>query len=189
MLVSSIRMLEPRPRVRRSRAFGNPLIRFGAAGLVALLCGTAAWAQGADPSDIAEGGRLFRQKANCQACHGWAGDGRKMDNQMPDGANLRESTLSRQDLVTTIKCGRPGSQMPAFDRFAYSDGRCYGLKQADLRASGQRMPDPPATLQVREVEAIADFLMAKVVKQGAMDRAKCIEFWGSEVESCNEFAK
>jgi hypothetical protein len=51
------------------------------------------------------------------------------------------------------------------------------------------MPDPPATLQVREVEAIADFLAAKVVKQGPMDHAKCIEFWGSEVEACDEFPK
>src|SRR5207245_68340 len=91
--------------------------------LLALLSGSIAWAQAADPSDIAEGGRLFRQKANCQACHGWAGDGRKMDTQMPDGANLRETTLDRQDLVMVIKCGRPGTGMPAFDRFAYSDGR------------------------------------------------------------------
>jgi hypothetical protein len=160
----------------------STLFSAGAAVVLVMLSGSIAWTQAADPSDIAEGGRLFRQKANCQACHGWAGDGRKMDNQMPDGANLRESTLSRQDLIIIIKCGRPGSQMPAFDRLAYSDGRCYGLKQADLRASGQRMPDPPATLQVREVEAIADFLTAKVVKQGPMDRAKCAEFWGSEVE-------
>ncbi len=157
--------------------------------LLALLFGSVAWAQAADPSDIAEGGRLFRQKANCQSCHGWAGDGRKMDTQMPDGANLRETTLDRQNLTMVIKCGRPGTGMPAFDRFAYSDGRCYGLKQADLRASGQRMPDPPATLQVREVEAIADFLFAKVVKQGPMDHAKCIEFWGSEVEACEEFPR
>jgi hypothetical protein len=105
--------------------------------MLALFSALGAWAQAADPSDIAEGGRLFRQKGNCQACHGWAGDGRKMDSQMPDGANLRESTLNRQDLVMTIKCGRPGTGMPAFDRFAYSDGRCYGLKQADLRASGR----------------------------------------------------
>jgi hypothetical protein len=63
------------------------------------------------------------------------------------------------------------------------------MKQADLRASGKRMPDPPATLQVREVEAIADFLMAKVVKQGAMDHAKCVEFWGSDIETCQEFSK
>ena len=160
-----------------------------AGALLALLSGSIAWAQAADPSDIAEGGRLFRQKANCQACHGWAGDGRKMDTQMPDGANLRETTLDRQNLIMIIKCGRPGTGMPAFDRLAYSDGRCYGLKQADLRASGKRMPDPPATLQVREVDAIADFLAAKVVKQGPMDHAKCIEFWGSEIEACDEFPK
>jgi len=157
--------------------------------LLVLFSGSVAWAQAADPSDIAEGGRLFRQKANCQACHGWAGDGRKMDTQMPDGANLRETTLDRQNLIMVIKCGRPGTGMPAFDRFAYNDGRCYGLKQADLRASGQRMPDPPSTLQVREVEAITDFLFAKVVKQGPKDHGKCVEFWGSEVEACDEFPK
>ena len=160
-----------------------------AGALLALLSGSIAWAQAADPSDIAEGGKLFRQKANCQACHGWAGDGRKMDTQMPEGANLRETTLDRQDLIMIIKCGRPGTGMPAFDRLAYSDGRCYGLKQADLRASGKRMPDPPATLQVREVEAIADFLAVKVVKQGPMDHAKCIEFWGSETDACKAFSK
>ena len=178
-------------RKRQHRSFRHRSAqRSAAAGvLLVLLSCSVAWAQAADPSDIAEGGRLFRQKANCQACHGWAGDGRKMDSQMPDGANLRETRLDRQDLVLVIKCGRPGSGMPAFDRFAYSDGRCYGLKQADLRASGQRMPDPPATLQVREVEAITDFLFAKVVKQGPMDHGKCIEFWGSEVEACGEFPK
>ena len=179
------------PRRRQHRSFRRrSALRSARAGvLLFLFSGSVASAQAPDPSDIAEGGRLFRQKANCQACHGWAGDGRKMDTQMPDGANLRETKLDRQDLVMIIKCGRPGTGMPAFDRFAYSDGRCYGLKQADLRASGQRMPDPPSTLQVREVEAIADFLVVRVVKQGPMDHAKCIEFWGSEVEACGEFPK
>ena len=180
---------ETQSHMGRSSVVRSAARSVSAAVILALLSGLAVWAQAADPSDIAEGGRLFRQKANCQAGHGWAGDGRKMDAQMPDGANLRETTLDRQNLIMIIKCGRPGTGMPAFDRFAYSDGRCYGLKQADLRASGPRMPDPPATLQVREVEAIADFLTAKVVKQGPMDHAKCIEFWGSEVEACNEYPK
>ena len=164
-------------------------VRAAVAMIAGLLAAHGVLAQSPDAADLAEGMRLFLQKGNCQACHGWAGDGRKMDSQMPDGANLRETKLERGDLIVAIKCGRPGRGMPAFDRLAYSDGRCYGLKQADLRASGQRMPDPPATLQVREVEAITDFLTAKVVKQGAMDHAKCIEFWGSEVEACNEFPK
>src|SRR6266436_6346717 len=150
---------------------------------------TAARAQAPDASDIAAGMRLFHQKGNCQACHGWAGDGRKMDSQMPDGANLRERTIDREALIMTIKCGRPGTGMPAFDRLAYSDGRCFGLKQADLRARNLQMPDPPATLAPNEVGLVADFLIAKVIGKGAMDRAKCIEFWGSDVEACKELAK
>jgi len=140
-------------------------------------------------SDVAEGMRLFQQKGNCQACHGWSGDGHKTDSQMPDGANLRETKLNRAGLVMTIKCGRLNSQMPAFDKFAYSDGRCYGKKQADLKAYPTRMPDPPATLQQREIELVADFLIAKVVGKGPMDRAKCVEFWGSETDVCKEFSK
>ena len=146
-------------------------------------------AQAPDPADIAAGMRLFRQKGNCQACHGWSGDGRKLDSQMPDGANLRQSVLDRETLILLIKCGRPGTGMPPFDKFAYSDGRCYGLKQADVRTPKLQMPDPPATLQAREIDAIADFMFAKIIGQGPMDRAKCIDYWGSDVEACNEFAK
>jgi len=151
-------------------------------------------AQGQEPqplsaSDIADGMRLYQQKGNCQACHGWAGDGRKTDSQMPDGANLRDTKLNRSGLVMTIKCGRLNSQMPAFDKFAYTDGRCYGKTQADLKSYATRMPDPPATLQQREIDLIADFLIAKIVGKGPMDRAKCVEFWGSETEVCKQFAK
>jgi mono/diheme cytochrome c family protein len=137
--------------------------------------------------DIADGMRLYQQKADCKACHGWAGDGHKTDSQMPTGANLRETKLNRAGLVNVIKCGRLNSQMPAFDKFAYSDGRCNGKTQADLRAQPTRMPDPPSTLQAREIELVADFLMAKIVGKGPMDHTKCVEFWGSENDVCKEF--
>src|SRR3989475_5162382 len=143
-------------------------------------------AQPPDAADIAEGMRIFLQKGNCQACHGWAGDGRKMDSQMPDGANLRETRLDRARLIMTVKCGRPGTGMPAFDKFAYTDGRCSGMKQADLKSA---MADPPATVQQPEIERIADFLFQKEVGKRPMDRAKCIEYWGSDVEACAEFPK
>ncbi len=142
-----------------------------------------------DPDDVAEGMRLYRTKADCQSCHGWAADGRKMDTQMPDGANLRTTRLSREALLTAIKCGRPGKGMPAFDRLAYTDGRCYGETLADLKRKGLDLPDPPATLQVREMERILDFLEVKVVGKGPMDRAKCIEYWGSDVDACKEFPR
>jgi len=154
-----------------------------------LLVAPAVQAQLPDAADVAEGMRLFLQKGNCQACHGWAADGRKMDSQMPDGANLRETKLDRSDLIVAIKCGRPGRGMPAFDRLAYSDARCYGMKQADLKSRGLSLPDPPATLQPREVELLADFLFAKVIGKGAMDRAKCIDYGGTQVDACGELGK
>ena len=151
---------------------------------MALFISTRAPAQ--DAADLAEGMRLFQQKGDCQACHGWAGDGRKMDSQMPDGADLRALQMDRQTLITTIKCGRPGTGMPAFDKFAYSDGRCFGLKQADLRSRGLPMGDAPATLTPNEIGLLADFLLAKIVGKGPLSRAQCIEFWGKPVEACSE---
>jgi hypothetical protein len=112
-----------------------------------------------------------------------------MDTQMPDGANLRTTRLNRNGIIIAIKCGRPGKGMPAFDRLAYSDGRCNDMKTADLKRLGLELPDPPATLQPREIEELADFLFAKVIGKGPMDRAKCIEYWGSDIDTCAEFPK
>lgn len=140
-----------------------------------------------DPADIAAGLRIFRSKGDCQSCHGWAGDGRKMDTQMPDGANLRTTRLNRNGIMIAIKCGRPGKEMPAFDRLAYSDGRCNNLKTADLERLKLELPEPASTLQPREIEQVTDFLFAKVIGKGPMNRAACIEFWGTDVEACKEF--
>ena len=152
-----------------------------------VVLGAVLAAQAPDPSDVAAGMRIYRQKGDCQACHGWAADGRKMDTQMPDGANLRTTRLNRQALVAAIKCGRPGKGMPAFDRLAYSDGRCFGMKEADLKRQNLELPDPPATLQQREVDQVADFLFEKVIGKGPMDHAKCVDYFGSDVATCKEF--
>jgi hypothetical protein len=162
------------------------VLRTLALGIVFGLSVAAGRAQEADPTDVNAGMRLFQSKGNCNTCHGWAGDGRKMDTQMPDGANLRETTLDRETVVKTIQCGRPGSGMPAFDRLAYSDGRCYGMKKADLDKAELALTDPPATLAAREINLIADFLFAKVVGKGPMTKAGCIAFWGGDVAACED---
>ena len=51
------------------------------------------------------------------------------------------------------------------------------------------LPDPAATLQAREIERLADFLYAKVIGQGPMDRAKCIDYWGSDVNVCADLPR
>ena len=176
--------------MRRSLSLVIPAVALLAQIVTGIVTGAAAPQTPApDAESVAAGMRIFRQKGDCQACHGWAADGRKMDNQMPDGVNLRETRLERGDVIVAIKCGRPGRSMPAFDRLAYSDARCYGMKQADLKSSGLSLPDPPATLQPREIELLADFLFAKIIGKGPMNRARCIDYWGAEVEACGEFPK
>src|SRR5439155_23404144 len=92
------------------------LRRFLSSGAVAVAIVASAFvsfpAEGQDSqqpsaSDIAEGIRLYQQKANCQACHGWAADGRKTDSQMSDGAYLRDYKLKRVGLLNTFKYRRP----------------------------------------------------------------------------------
>ena len=158
---------------------------------IALPAGAGSGAQAQTPSEatIAAGRRIYLQKADCQACHGWSGDGDKMDSQAPDGADLRASTLDREQLIFVIKCGLPGRNMPAFDRLAYTDDRCLGRTLADLQRMGLQLFDPGATLQPREVERLTDFLLAKVVRQGPMDRAKCLDFWGEDVGVCSDFPR
>ena len=139
----------------------------------------------AQTDTVAAGGRLYRGKGDCQACHGWAGDGRKMNLQMPDGANLRESALTREQLVFVIKCGLPGRQMPAYDRRAYVDDRCLGRTRARSPiAWGCSSSTRRRRSRAARSSGWSTFSMAKVVGRGPMDLQACIDFWGEEVAVC-----
>jgi len=178
---------------RRIWAWKRPAAALATASAIAAFAWGAAsvaraQAPAADPQDIAEGMTIFRTKADCQTCHGWAADGRKMDTQMPDAPNLRTTRLGRAGIIYAIKCGRPGRGMPAFDRMAYKDpARCNNTSEADLQKNNLELVDPAATLQPREIEMVADFLFAKVIGKGPLDHAKCVEYWGADQDVCSEF--
>ncbi|MFO1185221.1 MAG: cytochrome c [Bauldia sp.] len=138
-----------------------------------------------DPAAVAAGRGIWTSKANCQICHGWAGDGEKMDNQMPDGANLRETFMTRDQIVEAIKCGKPGLGMPAFDRTAYTaNNKCYGMTRAELNRSGQVLADALAPLTDREINTVVDFLFAKIIGKGPLTRANCTDLFDKEVDVC-----
>ena len=61
----------------------------------------------------------------------------------------------------------------------------YGMTLAALKKIGG-LPDPATTLQPREIEQVVDFLLVKVVGKGPMDRAACIEYFGSDVQACKD---
>lgn len=159
--------------------------------MLAVSAGVPVRAQGPapDPEDVKEGMTIYRTKADCQTCHGWAADGRKMDTQMPDAPNLRQTRLGRAGILYAIRCGRPGRGMPAFDRQAYKDAtRCNNTTEADLQKNGLEMVQPATTLQPREIEMVADFLFDRVIGKGPLDHAKCVAYWGGEEQDvCNEY--
>ena len=127
--------------------------------LIAISTGAAQLA--AQPADnSAYGRRLFLDKAQCSFCHGWAADGSGEPQSNGGAANLRQSFLNRDQLVEVIMCGRPGTPMPHYDDLAYTDQRCYGVTEAELGAQVPALP-LSTTLQKREAEAIADYLLAR----------------------------
>jgi len=136
--------------------------------------------------DFANGRRIFLEKADCAYCHGWAGDGAGQGQSPGGAANLRRSQLARDQLIMVISCGIPGTAMPHFDDQAYTDKRCYGQTEAELR---ERTPNsPPSTsLPKREVEVVADYLLAKIIGRGPITREECLENFGPRARSCDEY--
>jgi mono/diheme cytochrome c family protein len=136
--------------------------------------------------DFSYARRLYLDKAQCSYCHGWAGDGAGEGQSNGGAANLRQTRLNRAQLVMVILCGRPGTAMPRFDESAYSDKRCYGMTETQLGSRTPALP-PGSTLQAREAEAIADYLLAKFVGRGAATRTECEESFGKGARSCGEY--
>jgi Cytochrome C oxidase, cbb3-type, subunit III len=135
--------------------------------------------------DYAYARRLYLDKAQCAFCHGWAADGAGEPQSNGGAANLRESKLGRDLLIEVIRCGVPGKAMPHFDELAYTDKRCYGLSEADLGANVPQLP-PASTLQRREIEALADYLMAKIIGRGKVTREECEEVFPGR-RSCADY--
>lgn len=112
--------------------------------------------------DTSFGQRLFQDKADCQFCHGINGDGLGDPRSPGRAANLHETRLNRDQLIEVIACGRPATEMPHFDKWAYEETDCYGLKGKSLGNDAPR--DPHSTsLTRREIEAVADYVLAKFV--------------------------
>jgi len=132
-----------------------------------------------------EGVRVFKS-ANCVGCHKWTGSGG--GGYGGAAANLRQTTLTREQIVETIRCGRPGAGMPYFERDAYANGECYGLKKADL-AGGQMPPEPDHYLRPKEIGAVADYVFSHFKGKGDPTFAECQAFFGTGTRVCDTYGK
>lgn len=125
---------------------------------------------------LSYGKELYEFKGRCISCHGWAGDGMGAPHSAGNAANLRQTKLDREQLIQIISCGVPGTAMPHFNAFAYSEDACYGMQTADI---GTNIPPrPPRPLQQREIGVLVDYLLAKVIGRGKPSRGECAEFYG-----------
>ena len=81
---------------------------------------------------------LLNTSLSCNApLKSLAGAGTAGFHHPGNAPSLRKTQLTRDQIRMTIQCGRPGTPMPYFDRFAYTDKRCYGMTAKDL---GDNMP-------------------------------------------------
>lgn len=133
--------------------------------------------------DVGLGLRMYKIKAECWRCHGWAGDGHG-DINTPAPA-LRPSQLDRTALIEVIQCGRPGTTMPFHKREGYTNDpatSCYGLTEAD---AGNQLPTRGKSfLSQNETEALAEYLIQKVIGRGEVTKEECEEYWGAGNANC-----
>ena len=123
------------------------------------------------------------KKGNCMGCHKWHGDG----GPGYGGAalSLRETGLDREQLITIIECGRPGTNMPFFDKKAYKDDRCFGMKFSDFEGDDKNRPlNAKSYLNKRQIDAVVDFIVNDL--QGKkVSKEYCIKFFGKPTRSCD----
>jgi mono/diheme cytochrome c family protein len=132
---------------------------------------------------LAERGKtLWAGRAGCANCHGWAGDGVSKE-PFPPGANLRKTALDKSQIMQIVRCGRPGTGMPYFDKSAYADDRCYG---ASAQTLGSLAPQPGVALRANEIDAIVEYVLARVKGRGKITKAECAAYFGSPT-GCESF--
>lgn len=168
----------PGQRIRRDLALWAAAALVSAAAMTAAAAPTAA-------QNVALGKQIWLNKVNCRDCHGWGAHGVQDDPQAPRGSNLRSSILGSEDLAMTIRCGRPGTEMPYFNRFSYTDDRCFGLTAEEI--GDQKPPPGVAHLSNREVNAVIDLILDFRQRGETPTFDECKEFWGEEATLCDRY--
>ena len=157
-----------------------------AAALVVALACVDLWiirdaiAQQAPAHDATDTGKQVFKRANCVGCHKWHGNGG--GGYGGDALSLRKTTLTREQIIETVACGRPGTGMPFHLRGAYDTEPCYGLTRAQI--SDTMPPEAALFLRPNEIEAVADYVIAHVKGKGEPTYDDCIAFFGDSSRVC-----
>lgn len=138
-----------------------------------------------DEARILAGLQVWKD-GGCRGCHGWQANGER-EGPSPQGPSLRTTTLSEEDIHMTVKCGRPGTEMPYFWRDAYRRGNtdCYGVSAADL---GDQVPIKAAKrFTDADIADVAYYLANYIKGRGEMTLEECEMYWGAGNSRCANF--
>jgi mono/diheme cytochrome c family protein len=144
--------------------------------------GPAGAQQGSPRSPTDEGKRVFKA-ANCVGCHKWHGHGG--GGYGGDALSLRKTQMTRDEIIEIVRCGRPGTGMPFHLRGAYDAEPCHDLKREQL--AGSMPPEATSFLRPREIEAVADYVIAHMKGKGEPTFADCIGFFGEGSKACETY--
>jgi mono/diheme cytochrome c family protein len=120
-------------------------------------------------------------RANCIGCHKWHGNGG--GGYGGDALSLRKTELTREQIIETVGCGRPGTGMPFFTRGAYDEVKCHGMNRQD--AGAQMPPEAGTFLRPKDIEAVADYVIAHIKGAGEPTYAECVSFFSSTSRVCD----
>src|SRR5262249_6201879 len=142
----------------------------------------AAPTQSPDPTDA---GKAVFAKANCMGCHKWHGNGG--GGYGGDALSLPKTEPTRGQIIATVGFGRPGTGVPFFIRRAHAEVKCYDMNRQD--AGAQMPPEAGTFLRSRDIEAVADYVLAHIKGAGEPNYAECVSFFASGSRVCDIYKK
>ncbi len=120
---------------------------------------------------------------NCMGCHKWHGNG----GPGYGGAamSLRDTGLDKEQLISLIACGRPGTNMPYFHKKSYINDSCFGLKFEDFEGDDNNRPlKAKVYLNDRQIKAVTNFILSDL-KGKKLTKEYCVKFFGKPTRSCD----
>ena len=141
-----------------------------------------AYGQSAPPTaDPTEAGKAVFKRANCMGCHKWHGNGG--GGYGGDALSLRQTELTRDQIMETVECGRPGTGMPFFMRGAYDSTKCYEMNRQEVGA--QIPPEANVFLRHEDVETVADYVLTHIKGAGDPTYDECVAFFSTSSRVCD----
>jgi mono/diheme cytochrome c family protein len=168
-------MIFNKPTARAGMLAASVALNFS---MLAAAYGQSAQAPASDPTGA---GKAVFSRANCMGCHKWHGNGG--GGYGGDALSLRKTELTRDQIIETVGCGRPGTGMPFFMRGAYDEVKCHDMNRQD--AGAQMPPEGGTFLRPKDIEAVADYVIAHIKGAGEPTYAECVTFFSNASRVCD----